>query len=193
MDRGLITWARRVKRRQQQITPLWFFTDHQRLPDPMRIISTLPSGLCGVVLRHDAHPDRPVLARRIARLCRMRGLALIIAGDAGLAMRLRAGLHLRGGAGGRPSFWSGGLLSASVHNEVQLKQARRARVRLVFISPVFATASHPGAPVLNNIGWCRLARRTGRIKPYALGGINGRNARRLGVVCAGAGAIEAFF
>ena len=159
----------------------------------MKIIGSLPPGLCGVVLRHDTDAQRLALARRVAGLCRRRGVALIIAGDSRLAMRLRVGLHLRGGGAGRPIGWSGGLLSASVHNEAQLKQAKRSGATLIFISPVFATASHPGAPVLGAAGWRRLARRAGRIKPYALGGMNDKTVRSLGVNCAGAGAIEAFF
>lgn len=146
-----------------------------------------------MVLRHDSHPNRLALAQTIAQLCRRRKLPLIIAGDAKLAMRLQAGLHLRGGAGERPHGWSGGLLSASVHNEAQLRQAKRAGVDLVFISPVFPTASHPGAVVLGQRGWRRLAMQAGQTKPYALGGMNGKNARLLSPLCAGIGAIEAFF
>lgn len=192
MDQGLIVWARRVKRRVPQTVPLWFFTDDQRLPDPLPVIRTLPKGLCGVVLRHDTHPNRPALAQTIARLCRARGLALIIAGDARLARSLRAGLHLRGGVGGRPHGWSGGMLSASVHNLAQLKQAKRAKAALVFISPVFPTISHPGAAVLGGAGWRRLARQAGRMKPYALGGLNADNISSLGPRCLGIGAIDAF-
>ncbi|WP_264797959.1 thiamine phosphate synthase, partial [Acidocella aminolytica] len=86
----------------------------------------------------------------------------------------------------------GGLVSASVHNEAQMRRARRAGAELVFISPVFPTASHPGAVVLGGAGWRRLARQAGRIKPYALGGINGVNMKRTGLLCAGIGAIDAF-
>lgn len=173
--------------------PLWFFTDEQRLPDPLPVIHTLPPGLCGVVLRHDAHPNRPALAKTIARLCRARRLELIIAADARLARSLRAGLHVRGGGGGRPHAWSGGVLSASVHNEAQLKQGKRAKVGLLFISPVFPTASHPGAAVLGASGWRRLAKQTGQIKPCALGGIKAGNIPTLGPRCVGIGGIDAFF
>lgn len=172
--------------------PLWLFTDDQRLPDPLPLINTLPKGLCGVVFRHDKHPNRNRLARAIARLCRKRGLSLIIAGDAKLAMNLHAGLHLRGGTG-RPTIWSGKLLSASVHNQTQLQQARKAGARLIFISPVFPTASHPEASGLGKAGWQHLARQAGKAKPCALGGVNGKNAPVLGPLCQGIGAIEAFF
>lgn len=173
--------------------PLWFFTDDQRLPSPLPIIQTLPTGLCGVVFRHDNHPNRQALAQDVAKLCRKRRLTLIIAGDAKLAMRLQAGLHLRGGAGGRPSGWSGELLSASVHHESQLKQAKKIGVGLVFISPVFPTTSHPGSVGLGPTGWRRLAKQAGKSKPCALGGLNGQNAHTLGPLCKSIGAIEAFF
>ncbi|GAN80001.1 thiamine phosphate synthase [Acidocella aminolytica] len=192
MDSRLIAWARAVKRRHAGPPPLWFFTDEARAPDPLSIIRRLPPGLCGVLLRHDSHPHRAALAKAAARLCRARRLALIIAGDAKLAARLQAGVHLRGGQGGRPTGWHGGLVSASVHNEAQMRRARRAGAELVFISPVFPTASHPGAVVLGGAGWRRLARQAGRIKPYALGGINGVNMKRTGLLCAGIGAIDAF-
>ena len=192
MDKGLIAWARRVKRQDPRAVPLWLFTDDQRLSDPLRVIGRLPSGLCGVVLRQDAHPDRQALARSVARLCRRRGVALILAGDVRLAKSLRAGLHLRGGVGGRPAGWSGRLLSASIHDQTQLNLAKRAGVDLIFISPVFPTRSHPGAMVLGTRGWHCLAVQAGRMQACALGGINARTVRRLPSCCAGIGAIEAF-
>ncbi|HTQ70479.1 MAG TPA: thiamine phosphate synthase [Acidocella sp.] len=196
MDSRLIAWARAVKRRRLRANadacppPLWFFTDEARLPDPLPVIRRLPVGLCGVVFRHDSHPGRAALAKAAARICRARGGALIIAGDRRLAAALGAGLHLRGGQG-RVGGW-GGLLSASVHDSAQLTRARRAGVGLVFISPVFPTVSHPGAPVLGASGWLRLARQAGGVKSYALGGVSGRRVRALGPLCAGIGAIDAF-
>lgn len=192
MDKGLIAWARRVKRRDPRAVPLWLFTDDQRLPDPRRVIATLPPGLCGVVFRHDTHPDRQVLAQDVAKLCRCRGLVLLIAGDPKLAKAMRAGLHLRGGKGGRPAGWSGGPLSASVHDQAQLTRAKRAGVGRIFISPVFPTRSHLGAAVLGTRGWQRLAVQAGRMQACALGGVNTRTVRHLPPLCAGVGAIDAF-
>ena len=179
-------------RRKPGPPPLWLFTDEGRTPDPLAIISRLPVGLCGVLFRHDSHPDRARLAKAAARICRARRLTLIIAGDARLAAALGAGLHLRGGAaahnaGGKPI-----LRSASAHNAAQIAKARRAGVALIFISPVFPTATHPGAPGLGVSGWLKLARQAGRIRTYALGGITGARVRGLTFRCAGIGAIEAF-
>ena len=190
MDSRLIAWGRVVKRRRAGLPPLWFFTDEGRAPDPLPIINRLPVGLCGVVFRHDSHPDRAALARQAARICRARRLRLLIAGDARLAAALGAGLHLRGGvAAGRGGR---GMRSASAHNAAQLASARRAGVELVFISPIFPTATHPGAPGLGALEWLKLARQAGRVKPCGLGGITGQRVRALPGWCAGVGAIEAF-
>ncbi|MDR3505337.1 MAG: thiamine phosphate synthase [Acidocella sp.] len=188
MDSRLIAWARAVKRRK--LPPLWFFTDSLRAPDPLAVIAALPLGLCGVVFRHDDAPGRVALGKQVARLCRARRLALVVAGDARLAAALGAGLHLRGG---RQTGWvrPPGLRTASVHNAVQAVRARRAGVDAVFISPVFLTASHPGAAVLGALGWRRLARFARPVIPFALGGISGATIPALGRACAGAGSIEA--
>jgi thiamine-phosphate pyrophosphorylase len=195
MDAGLLAWGRAVKRRRgrhaAKLPPLWFFTDAARLADPLPVIRRLPKGLCGVVLRHDAAPARPELGRQVAALCRARRLVLVVAGDARLAARLHAGLHLRGGRGAvhkRP-----GLVTSSVHNARELARARRAGAALLFISPVYVTKSHSGAAVLGACGWRRYARLAGTTRSAALGGITGRTVRSLGPACVAAAAIEAFF
>jgi thiamine-phosphate pyrophosphorylase len=192
MDAGLLAWARRVKQRGgAKNPPLWFFTDAARLPDPLPVIAQLPRGLCGVVFRHDAAPNRLALGREIAALCRARRLVLVVAGDAQLAARLQAGLHLR--AGRRGILRRPGLVTASAHDAAELVRARRAGAGLVFISPVHVTKSHSGAPVLGAAGWRRLARLAGGTSTAALGGITGATIRGLGPACAAAAAIEAFF
>jgi thiamine-phosphate pyrophosphorylase len=170
---------------------LWLFTDAARMPDLRGVISHLPRRLCGVVFRHDGEPRRADLAAAIAKLCRRQHLALSVAGDVRLAARLGAGVHLRGGR------WPGclrprGLVTSSAHDVAQVRRARRAGAAVIFCSPVFPTASHPGGGVLGPFGFLALARHAGAGKAYALGGIDGRNIRRLGVICAGAGAIDAF-
>ncbi|MEO8715891.1 MAG: thiamine phosphate synthase, partial [Acetobacteraceae bacterium] len=81
--------------------------------------------------------------------------------------------------------------TSSAHDASSLRRAARAGASLAFLSPVFATASHPGAPALGTLRWARLARGA-RLPVAALGGIDGRTARRLpGRDCAGAGGIGA--
>ena len=190
MDQRLLGWARRVRR--GELPPLFLFTDPERM-DVLALAQTLPSGLCGVVFRHDGAPDRALLARRLRTICRARHLVLVIAGDAKLALALQAGLHLRGGA--RPDLTRlprHMLRTASAHDAPELRRARDNFANIVFISPVFLTRSHPGAGALGAHRWRGLGRRAAPAKAYALGGIDGASVRRLGAVCAGAGAIDAF-
>jgi thiamine-phosphate pyrophosphorylase len=191
MDEGLVRWARAVKARgQSKIPVLWYFTDAARMADPLPVVRALPRGLCGVVFRHDGVAGREMLGRQVAKLCRARRIALVVAGDARLAAALHAGVHLRGGR--RDGYVTGGcgVVTASAHNVVEVRRAVRAGV--VFISPVFETASHPGGRVLGPLRWNVLARHAGAAEAYALGGINGKKINRLAKYCRGAASISAF-
>ena len=177
MDGKLLAWAYATKARGGRFTPLWLFTDSTRLPDPREAVARLPRRLAGVVFRHDDHPDRASLGRDLARICRARGLVLVVAGDVRLAAALRAGVHLRDGR------WPGvvrirGFVTSSAHGLADLRRAARAGADLAFLSPVYATASHPGAPSLGPAGWSRLAR-AAPVAVAALGGIDGVSVRRL--------------
>ncbi|MDR3539331.1 MAG: thiamine phosphate synthase [Acetobacteraceae bacterium] len=169
---------------------LWLFTDAVRLPDPRPAARRLPCGRAGIVLRHDDTPGRAALGRDLARICRVRRLVLVVAGDLRLAATLRAGVHLRAGS------WPGplrprGPVTSSAHNAADLHRAHRAGADLAFLSPVFPTASHPGAPALGPANWARIVRQAG-LPVAALGGIDGRTVRRLPIrLCAGVGAIGA--
>lgn len=191
MDRRLLAWARAGLRRRANVPPLWLFTDSRRLPDPRPAVARLPCGLAGVVLRHDGDPARAALGRDLARICRARRLALVVAGDARLAAALHAGVHLRGGR------WPGSqrpgriLITSSAHGPADLRRAYRAGAVLAFLSPVFPTLSHPKARVLGPIRWNRIACTT-PLPAAALGGVDGGNVRRLSArFCRAVGAIGA--
>jgi thiamine-phosphate pyrophosphorylase len=120
----------------------------------------------------------------------LRGLVLVVAGDVRLAVALRAGVHLRGGR------WPGpvrtkALITSSAHNLTELRRAGRAGACLAFLSPVFATPSHPEASFLGPVRWSAVARGT-PIAAAALGGIDGLSVRRLSAgQCYAVGAIGA--
>jgi len=177
MDVRLVSWAREVKARAAGPPPLWLFTDQRRHPDLCAVVAALPRGLAGVVFRHDGAPGRRELALRVARICRERRLALVVAGDWRLAARCHAGLHLRAG---RAPLAPRGLarVSASAHGAAEIVRARAAGVAVIFVSPVFATASHPGARGLGATRWALLARLAPK-RVAALGGIDGDSVRRL--------------
>jgi thiamine-phosphate pyrophosphorylase len=194
VDKRLLAWGLRQRR---PFPPLWLFTDERRLPDPRASVRALPFGRAGVVLRHDRDPDRLSLGRDLARICRARCLFLVVAGDARLAARLRAGVHLRGGR------WPGqvrprGFITSSAHTVSDLQRAIRTGAAVVFLSPAFPTESHVGAPGLGPLRWAAMARRapsgleTSGSVIAALGGIDGRSIRRLPIqLCGAAGAVGA--
>ncbi len=191
-----------------RVPVLWLFTDAARLPDPLPAIARLPKGLCGVVFRQ----DDPALLAQVARLCRERRVALVVAGGAdhrppgsgfspvGSAPRgavthaaasgLGVGVHLRGGA---RTGWRrhDGLVTSSAHNVIEVRRAARAGAQIIFISPAFATASHPGEPALGAVRWNFLARHCGAAFAYALGGLDGRKITALAGSCCGAAGISA--
>jgi thiamine-phosphate pyrophosphorylase len=191
MDQRLVTWARAVKARRRHHAPtLWLFTDPDRLGDVLSIARLLPKGLCGIVFRHDGVTGRAQLANQLARICKARRNVLAVAGDWRLAVAVDAGVHIRL-ARGEQARKCHRIVTASAHTPQQAARARRAGATLVFISPVFRTASHPGSRPLGPAKYSMIARYS-RLPALALGGIDGQTARRLnGTPCAGAGAIGA--
>jgi thiamine-phosphate pyrophosphorylase len=197
--RTLEGWSRRLKPRTgragKPLPRLWLVSDPVRLPDPRAAAARLPRG-AGVLARGMA----PAVLAGLARLCRARGLVLVVGGDGRAALAHRAGLHLpdRVGARGIQIFLIArrrgapfALLTAAVHGRAGLKRARRLGVEAGFVSPAFPTASHPGAPALGPLRWMRLASALGR-PAVALGGLDGAQAGRLGRRPAGLAAIGAF-
>jgi thiamine-phosphate pyrophosphorylase len=180
----------RANRAECRLPCLFLVTDERRLPDPLPAIARLPRG-AGVIFRHYGDRERAATGARVARLCRARRLVLLVAGDAGLAARWRAdGVHLperlaaraRGLRQRRPRW----LITAAAHSRPALVRAARAGADAALLSPVFATASHPGAPALGILRFAALARRA-PLPVIALGGITARARRRL--IAAGAAGI----
>lgn len=176
----------RAIRATRPLPPLILMTDSRRLPDPLAAAADLPRG-SAVILRHYDAPDRAGLARRLAGICRRRGILLLIAADWRLAVASGAnGVHLPEGMARRgPCAWGAGaphrpgfLVTAAAHSPAAIARAARAGADAVLLSPVFATASHPGAETLGPlkfVRWCRAA----ALPVYALGGIDRETAPRL--------------
>ena len=77
-------------------------------------------------------------------------------------------------------------LSMPVHDGREARRARRAGADIVFVSPLHATRSHPGAPALGRKAWLRLAR-LAAARPVALGGMTPPRARMLRRAATGSG------
>ncbi len=159
-------------------------TDDARLADPLPVIDTLPKN-SAVIFRHYLAPDREALAAALVARARPRGVRVLVAADAGLAVKVgAAGLHLPEAMARRgPGCWQAWrrpdwLITASAHSEAALHRARDAGADAVLLAPVFQTDSHPDARPLGPVrftAWCRRS----PLPVYALGGISGASARRL--------------
>ncbi len=164
-------------RRRQTLPQLWLITD-PRGGDPVAALRRLPRG-SGVVVRHFELEggERAALLDRLRAEARRRG---------GLAL-----LATPPQADGRWMALGEGLLAIAAHDRRDLVAAWREAADLVFVSPVFATRSHPGARPLGPVRLGLML--DGRLPAYALGGMNARRFKRLnGLGLHGWAAIDAF-
>jgi thiamine-phosphate pyrophosphorylase len=164
-------------------------TDERLGDDLLPAIQRLPAR-SGVIFRH-YHLDaaaRKYQFGQVMRICRRRGHVLLLAGDERTAIRWRAdGFHQRSQRASRL------LHSAPVHNVREIADMKAASPDLVFLSPIFATNSHPGARPLGPLAFNRLATLVSSGRIIALGGMNRRNAHMLSPrLVHGWAAIDAF-
>ena len=145
-----------MKRRQTRMPSRWMIVDERSSADLWPAVRALPRGSGVLVLFREQSPrERQLLLRRLRRLAA--GKRLVIADEA---------------AGD----------AARVHNLPELRKALLSGTRLVLLSPIFPTRSHPDwkpLPRMRVAAYRRLARRD----LVALGGMNeGRFAKvkRLG-------------
>ncbi|MBW6528024.1 thiamine phosphate synthase [Sphingomonas sp. RHCKR7] len=142
-------------------------TDERQGAALWRALERLPRG-GGVVFRHHATPpaERARLFAGVAAAARRRGLVLVRAGAT--PMRGEAGTHARRGRG---------LVTWPAHSRREAIAAVRAGAGLVFVSPVFATRSHPGARGVGPSRAAAIARGL-PVTAIALGGVDERRYRR---------------
>jgi thiamine-phosphate pyrophosphorylase len=160
-----------------RVPMLVLMTDDERLPDPLAAARLLPKGAMIIVRSRDS-AKRVQLAYAMMALARSRGLLVLIANDAVLASRCGAdGLHLSEANAHRAAHWSAlrpqWFIAAAVHS---LRAAvLRRYVDAIFLSPVFATASHPGRTALTAVRANAMVHRLA-VPAYALGGVTAHNA-----------------
>ncbi len=158
----------------------WLMTD-ERLGDGLwAALRALPPG-SGVVFRHHATPaaERRLIHRRVWRIAKARRLVLLVAGG----VLPGNGVHKRG----RGLGWR----SWPAHDRAEAVRGRNAGADLLFISPVYPTRSHPGAPSLGPARAVRIGRGLG-LPVIALGGMDAKRFRRLRGRFQGWAAIDAW-
>lgn len=156
-------------RARQPLPRIWLLTDERQGDGLLGAVARLPAG-AGILFRHYSLAE---VARRDL-FERVRAAApgpLLLAGPAEQARAWGAdGSHGRGPGAG--------LRSAPVHDLAEIRSAERAGADLLFLSPVYPTSSHPGAPGLGLAKFAWLARRTA-LPVIALGGMNAARGKRL--------------
>lgn len=142
----------------------------ERMGDRLWSILERTSQDTGVIVRHYSVPtaERAEIARRVARICRMRQMTLAIAANEDLALAL--GAELVHNPTIRPEVLP---FSLSVHSSEEAIAAREKGASLVFVSPVFETRSHPGRKALGVTAAIELAK-AAHVPAIALGGMDAR-------------------
>lgn len=153
---------------------LWLMTDERLGDGLLDAVARLPAG-AGIVFRHYSLPEtqRRALFERVREAARRNRHWLVLAGPAEVAQSWRAD----GSHGYGPGT---GFRSSPAHDLAELRAAEEASADLVFVSPVFATPSHPQARPLGVAGFERLARSTS-LPVIALGGMNPERAESLSI------------
>lgn len=184
--------ARRLNREAgaPPIPSLYFLTDPERTPDPVRSARALPRGTA-IIYRHYGADERVSVALALKRIAGARGLYLLIAADPALARRVGAdGVHWpEKRLPDQPQRV--GLTTAAAHSAEAIARAAAIGVDAILLSPVLPTKSRSGRPPLGVFHAARLARASA-VPVIALGGIGARTGARLaGRGFAGIAAVEA--
>lgn len=148
---------------------LWLMTDERMGNHVLDAVARLPGG-AGIVFRHYSLPakNRRALFETV-RAAAAPGSLLLLAGPVAIAREWGAD-----GSHGRHR----GATTAPAHNLAEIRAAEAAGAAGVFLSPVFATRSHPDAQPLGAEGFSALAAQT-NLPVIALGGMNDARAEGL--------------
>ena len=166
-----------MPRRQARPPSVFLMTD-ERIGDALwDALGRLPRG-AGVVFRHYALPpgERRALFERVRCVARRRGLVLLLAGSPRQALGWKAdGAHGRSPHRVSPRPL---LRTAPAHDRVEWIAAQRRGCDLAFVSPLFATRSHPGGRPLG-VARAGLMIAAGRDHAVLLGGMTRARAESL--------------
>lgn len=155
---------------RQTLPLLWLLSDARNDAGLEAALRGLPPG-SGFVFRH-YHLSEAARRERfeaLAALSRSCGHVVILSG---------AGDWGADGHYGPPECWGAGLKLATAHNGDEIEAALAAGADGIFLSPVFATRSHPGAATLGIMGFRVLAQQS-PIPVIALGGMTRARAEEL--------------
>lgn len=153
-----------------QLPLLWLLSDARNDAGLEEGLRALPQG-SGFVFRHYhlGEGERRARFDHLAAIARRHGHLVILSRAQGWG---------EDGYYGPPETSGEGVKLATAHNGDEIEAAVSAGADGIFLSPVFPTASHPGAAHLGVRGFHALARQS-PIPVIALGGMDYERAREL--------------
>jgi len=164
--------------REKCLPRLWLISDARNDAVLEAALARLPRG-SGLIYRHYHLADAARFARfaRLRRIARACGHAVILA-DSALTARTWGADGIYAPARGLCPRRAGLIRLATAHDLAELGLAARLGADAVLLSPVFATATHPGAAMLGRVRFRLLARQS-PLPVIALGGMTAGRARTL--------------
>lgn len=178
LQRKLIAAARVARAHlPPALPPALFFTDPARTPDPLTIASRLPRGF-GVVYRHFGAADRSEAGKRLAWICRQRGLVFLVGADPRLALEIGAdGVHWPFRLRTEARRWDRRfrLQTVSAHSGRELREVQDGPADAVVLSTAFASSSPSAGPALGPVRLRQLVQESA-LPVYALGGMTADTA-----------------
>ena len=160
-------------------------TDLSRKVKPLDQIARLTRGDALIFRHYEWGARKRFFEGTVLRqTCMQRGILFLVAGDAGLALALRAdGIHLPRWAKERHYQWPredrpSWLVTGAAHNERELRALINCGTNIAIVSPVFPTRSHPEKRALGILRFAAMATWS-PVPLYALGGVDQAGARRL--------------
>ena len=158
---------------------LWIFLDEDRISDESSFLRGLPSSrLIGVIVRTKKKKYLYKKAKLLGKICKLKRFKFYVSSDPLIALSTGAdGVHFSKKSRNN-RVYNSLTYSCSFHNMSDLRRTRNLKVKKVFISPIFETAScYTKKPV----GLTRLLflSRSLRCQIGVLGGINIKNIKKL--------------
>ncbi|PZT85750.1 MAG: thiamine phosphate synthase [Citromicrobium sp.] len=162
----------------QPLPLLWLLSDARNDAALETALAALPRR-SGFVYRHYhlAAPERRARFDALAAIARQRGHCVVVARSGEEAQGWGAdGLYGKASALGTGG--EGLLRLATAHDGAEMQQGLAAGADAIFLSPVFATASHPGATPLGPQGFSVLSQQS-HVPVIALGGMTRARAQAM--------------
>lgn len=166
-----------------------FFTDRKKVKNFEQVIKTLPKNSIIIIREYDLDEEsREIFAKNIISLARPRGLKILAAKSFSLARKIKAdGVHFSDRDilplqfFKKKSFPKNFIFSFAAHD---FRVLNKIKADMIFLSPIFATSSHPDTKPLGLRNLAKISLKTRKahyFSPpvYALGGVNAQNLKSL--------------